>query len=48
MTEFVSEIKMIPQNDDRIFGMLSDLSNLDRIKDRIPQDKIKNFEMRNY
>ncbi len=44
MTEFVSEIKMIPQNDDRIFGMLSDLSNLDRIKDRIPQDKIKNFE----
>lgn len=44
MTEFVSEIKMIPQNDDRIFGMLSDLSNLERIKDRIPQDKIKNFE----
>ena len=44
MTEFVSEIKMIPQNDDRIFGMLSDLSTLDRIKDRIPQDKIKNFE----
>ena len=24
--------------------MLSDLSNLERIKDRIPQDKIKNFE----
>lgn len=44
MTEFVSEIKTIPQNDDRIFNMLSDLSNLERIKDRIPQDKIKNFE----
>lgn len=44
MTEFVSEIKTIPQNDDRIFGMLSDLSNLERVKDRIPQDKIKNFE----
>ena len=24
--------------------MLSDLSNLERIKDRIPQDKIKDFE----
>lgn len=42
--EFVSEIKAIPQNEDRIFAMLSDLSNLERIRDRIPQDKIKNFE----
>ena len=44
MTEFASEIKQIPQNDDRIYAMLSDLSNLERIKDRIPQDKIKDFE----
>lgn len=44
MTEFVSEVKQIPQNDDRIYAMLSDLSNLERIKDRIPQDKIKDFE----
>ncbi|RHJ93397.1 polyketide cyclase [Parabacteroides bouchesdurhonensis] len=44
MTEFVSEVKTIPHNDDRIFTMLSDLSNLERIKDRIPQDKIKDFE----
>ena len=44
MTEFVSEIKQIPQNDERIYAMLSDLSYLERIKDRIPQDKIKDFE----
>lgn len=44
MTEFVSEIKQIPQNDEHIYAMLSDLSNLERIKDRIPQDKIKDFE----
>lgn len=44
MTEFVSEIKQIPQNDERIYAMLSDLFNLERIKDRIPQDKIKDFE----
>ncbi|MDH6356276.1 SRPBCC family protein [Parabacteroides sp. PF5-9] len=44
MTEFVSEVKVIPHNDDRIFAMLSDLSNLEKVRDRIPQDKIKDFE----
>lgn len=44
MTEFVSEVKAISQSGERIFTMLSDLSNLERIKDRIPQDKVKNFE----
>lgn len=44
MTEFVSEVKTIPQSDERIFTMLSDLSNLERVRDRIPQDKIKDFE----
>lgn len=43
MTEFVSDVKTIPFNDDRIFDMLSDLSNLDKVKDRIPQDKLKDF-----
>jgi hypothetical protein len=44
MTDFVSEVKTIPHNDDRIFAMLSDLSNLEQIKDRIPQDKVSDFE----
>lgn len=44
MTEFVSDIKTIPYNEDRVYAMLSDLSNLERVKDRIPQDKIKDFE----
>ena len=44
MTEFVSEIKAIPFNEDRIFNMLSDLSNLEKVKDRIPQAKIQEFE----
>ena len=44
MTEYVSEIKQISQNDEQIFALLSDLSNLERVKDRIPQDKIKDFE----
>ncbi|MBO5225580.1 MAG: SRPBCC family protein [Parabacteroides sp.] len=44
MTEFVSEIKAIPFNEDCIFNVLSDLSNLEKIKDRIPQDKVQEFE----
>ena len=44
MTEFVSEVKTIPHDEDRIFTMLSDLSNLERIKDRLPQDQIQDFE----
>lgn len=44
MTDFVSEVKTIPYNADRIFRMLSDLTNLERVKDRIPQDKVKDFE----
>lgn len=43
MTEYTSEIKTIPYNDEPIFSMLSDMSNLERIKDRIPDDKIKDF-----
>ncbi|GHT36963.1 polyketide cyclase [Bacteroidia bacterium] len=43
MTEFTSETKTIPYDDGRIFGMLSDLSNLEKVKDRLPQDKLKDF-----
>ncbi len=42
-TEFVSEVKTILHNDDSIFSLLSDLSNLEKIKHRIPQDKIRDF-----
>ena len=39
-----THLKTIPYNEDRVYAMLSDLSNLERVKDRIPQDKIKDFE----
>lgn len=44
MTEFVSGVKQIPYNEEDVFIMLSDLSNLERLKERIPQDKLKDFE----
>lgn len=43
MTEFVSDVKTIPHNNADVYRALSDLSNLDKIKERIPQDKIKDL-----
>ena len=41
--KFVSEIKRIPHKAEHIYGMLSELSNLERVKDRIPAGKVKDF-----
>jgi len=43
MADFTSEVKTIPHNDGKVYAMLSDMSNLQRVQDRIPQDKMKNF-----
>ena len=43
LSEFISEVQTIPHNEDQVFEILSDLSNLERIKDRIPQDKVNDF-----
>ncbi|MDR1344216.1 MAG: SRPBCC family protein [Tannerellaceae bacterium] len=47
MTEFISETKIIPFDDDRVFKVLSDFSNFERVKDAIPEDKIKGFSFDN-
>ena len=43
MTEFVSDVKKIPFSDEMVFGVLSDLSKLENLKDKLPEDKIKDF-----
>ena len=43
MTEFVSDIKKIPFSDVMVFRVLSDLSKLESLKDKLPEDKIKDF-----
>lgn len=43
MAEFVSDVKTIPHSDADIYVVLSDLNNLELAKDKIPQDKIKDF-----
>jgi len=43
MTEFTSEIKKLPYSEATVFEVLSDLNNLEKIRNQIPQDKIKDF-----
>ena len=43
MTEYISEIKKIPYSDELVFSILSDLSKLERLQDKIPGDKISDF-----
>ena len=43
MTEFVSDVKTIPHSQEDVFRVLSDLSKLELVKDKIPADKIKDF-----
>ena len=43
MIEFSSDVKTIYHTDRDIFRVLSDLRNLNLIKDFIPEDKIKDF-----
>jgi len=44
MTKFESEVKTIYRDPATIFNKLSDLSNLEQIKDQIPQDKLKDLD----
>jgi carbon monoxide dehydrogenase subunit G len=44
MTTFESDIKKIACNDSEIFSLLSDLNNIEKIKDKIPQEQIKDLE----
>lgn len=44
MSTFESSIKQIPYKQESVYNMLSDLSNLERIKDKLPEDKIKDLQ----
>lgn len=43
MTTFESSIKHIPAPQSAVYAKLSDLNNLEKIKDRLPEDKVKNL-----
>ena len=43
MTEFTSDIKTIPHSRQRIYEVLSNMENLDKVKERIPQHKVQDL-----
>lgn len=43
MTKFESSVKVISASQEAVYEKLSNLSNLETVKDRLPQDKVKNL-----
>ncbi len=43
MNKFESSVKVIPYSQERVYSKLSDLSNLETIKVRLPQDKVQDL-----
>lgn len=43
MTQFESSVKTISYAQERVYNKLSDLNNLESVKDRLPADKIKDL-----
>ncbi|MBP3767627.1 MAG: SRPBCC family protein [Prevotella sp.] len=43
MTSFESSIKQIPYPQTAVYQSLSNLENLEKVRDRVPEDKIKDF-----
>lgn len=43
MTKFESSIKILPFSQELVFEKLSDLNNLEKVKDKLPEDKVKNL-----
>ena len=44
MTKFESSVKQIPYPVENVYRNISDLSNLDRVRDRVPEDKLQDFQ----
>lgn len=43
MTKFESAVKVISASQEAVYEKLSNLNNLEKVKDRLPQDKIRNL-----
>jgi len=42
-TKFESSIKQIPYPQEAVYRNLSDLRNMEKVRDRVPEDKVKDF-----
>ncbi len=43
MSQYESNVKHIPYSQERVYAKLEDLNNLEALKDKLPEDKVKEF-----
>ena len=43
MMKFESGVKVVAASQEAVYAKLSDLNNLEKVKDRLPEDKVKNL-----
>lgn len=43
MSKFESSIKQIPYSQQAVYNNISNLENLEKVRDRVPEDKVKDF-----
>lgn len=43
MSKFESSVKQIPYSQTAVYSSISDLSHLEKVRDRVPTDKVKEF-----
>lgn len=43
MTKFESSIKQVPYSQEAVYRNISDLRNLEKVRDRVPEDKLQDF-----
>ena len=43
MSQYESSVKNIPYPQERVYAKLEDLSNLEALKEKLPEDKVKEF-----
>lgn len=46
MSKFESNVKQIPYPQQNVYDMLSDLTNIEKVKDKVPGDKLKDLTLR--
>ena len=44
MTKFESSVKQIPYSQEAVYRNISDLRNLEKVRDRVPEDKVNDFK----
>ena len=42
-SKFESSVKFVPYSQQAVYNNISDLSNLEKVRDRIPEDKVQDF-----